>query len=64
MVTGFSFFISQYLDIDTLVQPRKDAAKQKLLEEVRAEAIETAIAKVTTAMQIRKEEEEHRKKTA
>ena len=39
----------------------KQEAKKKLLEEVREEALEAAIAKVTVQIQLEREEEEERK---
>ena len=47
--------------MDTLVLQRKHAAKQKLLEDVQQEALEAAIAKVSLAVQMEKEEREERK---
>ena len=48
--------------MDVLIKSRKDIAKKKLLDEVKEEALESAIAKVTIKLQIEKEEEEESRK--
>jgi hypothetical protein len=49
------------LDIELLIRGTKQEAKKKLLEEIREEALEAAIAKVNVQIQLDKEEEEERK---
>lgn len=55
------FLSLQYLDVELLIGGTKQEAKKKLLEEIREEALETAIAKVIVQIQLEKEEEEERK---
>lgn len=49
MTCGFSLF--QILDIDELIKPRREAAKKKMLDEIRDETVESAISKITAAKQ-------------
>lgn len=41
----------QILDIDELIKPRREAAKKKMLDEIRDETVESAISKITAAKQ-------------
>lgn len=41
----------QVFDIDELIKPRKEAAKKKMMDEIRDETIESAISKITAAVQ-------------
>jgi len=43
--------LAQVFDIDELIKPRKEAAKKKMLDEIRDETIESAISKITAARQ-------------
>jgi len=45
------FFLLQILDIDELIKPRREAAKKKMLDEIRDETVESAISKITAAKQ-------------
>ena len=47
----FSYFGIQIFDIDELIKSRKEAAKSKMLNEIRDEAIEIAISKISAAKQ-------------
>ena len=49
MTCGFSLL--QILDIDELIKPRREAAKRKMLDEIRDETVESAISKITAAKQ-------------
>ena len=53
------------MDIDELIKPRREAASKKMLDEIREEAVESAISKVTAMKQTQQleavEEEEERK---
>ena len=53
------------LDIDELIKPRREAAKKKMLDEIRDETVESAISKITAAKQTQQleaaEEEDDRK---
>ena len=55
----------QVFDIDELIKPRKEAAKKKMLDEIRDETTESAISKITAVKQTQQleaaEEEEERK---
>ena len=44
-------FVLQVLDVDELIKPRKEAAKKKMMDELRDETIESAISKITAAVQ-------------
>lgn len=44
-------FILQVFDIDELIKPRKEAARKKMLDELREETIESAKSKITAAKQ-------------
>ena len=48
--------LQQIFDVDELIKPRKEAAKKKMLEEIREEAVESAISKVTAAKQTQQAE--------
>lgn len=54
----------QVFDIDELIKPRKEAAKKKMMDEIRDETIESAISKITAAKQTQQleaaEEEDER----
>ena len=41
----------QVFDIDELIKPRKEAAKKKMMDELRDETTESAISKITAAFQ-------------
>lgn len=41
----------QVFDVDELIKPRKEAAKKKMLDELRDETLESAISKITAAVQ-------------
>ena len=43
--------VLQVFDIDELIKPRKEAAKKKMLDELRDETLESAISKITAAVQ-------------
>lgn len=49
MTCGFPLL--QILDIDELIKPRREAAKKKMLDEIRDETVESAISKITAAKQ-------------
>ncbi|KAL9969395.1 hypothetical protein ACROYT_G021608 [Oculina patagonica] len=42
---------AKVFDIDELIKPRKEAAKKKMMDEIRDETIESAISKITAAKQ-------------
>lgn len=42
---------AQVFDIDELIKPRKEAAKKKMMDELRDETTESAISKITAAVQ-------------
>lgn len=42
---------AKILDIDELIKPRREAASKKMLDEIREEAVESAISKVTAMKQ-------------
>lgn len=52
----------QILDIDELIKPRREAARKKMLAEIRDEAIESAIAKVTAVKQTQQLEADEEEK--
>ena len=41
----------QVFDIDELIKPRIEAAKKKMMDELRDETTESAISKITAAVQ-------------
>ena len=43
--------VLQVFDIDELIKPRKEAAKKKMMDELRDETTESAISKITAAVQ-------------
>lgn len=43
--------VLQVFDIDELIKPRKEAAKKKMLDELRDETLESAISKITATVQ-------------
>ena len=58
----------QVFDIDELIKPRKEAAKKKMMDELRDETTESAISKITAAVQTHQleaaEDEDERKQGA
>ena len=58
----------QVFDIDELIKPRKEAAKKKMMDELRDETTESAISKITAAVQTQQleaaEDEDERKSGA
>lgn len=56
----------QVFDIDELIKPRKEAAKKKMMDELRDETTESAISKITAAVQTQQleaaEDEDERKR--
>lgn len=48
------------MDIDELIKPRREAAMKKMLDEIREEAIESAISKVTAVKQTQQLDEEEK----
>ena len=55
-------------DIDELIKPRNEAAKKKMMDELRDETTESAISKITAALQSQQleaaEDEDERKPSA
>lgn len=55
----------QVFDIDELIKPRREAAKKKMLDDIRDETVESAISKIMAAKQSQQleaaEEEDERK---
>ena len=55
----------QVFDIDELIKPRNEAAKKKMMDELRDETTESAISKITAAVQTQQleaaEDEDERK---
>lgn len=51
LILGALNFILQVFDIDELIKPRKEAARKKMLDELREETIESAKSKITAAKQ-------------
>ena len=49
-------YSGKVLNVDALIRPRRQAAKDKMLQETRDEAVESAISKVTAARQAQQTE--------
>ena len=60
--------VLQVFDIDELIKPRIEAAKKKMMDELRDETTESAISKITAAVQTQQleaaEDEDERKPAA